>query len=279
MLRRLIAFLMCFTLGWTALGWNAISPNFDRATRGIAYAAPSVVKSGEYPVQQAEYDDGNGEYTLMLLNNPRGTSPILRTEDLQMMSLTEEEVAAGRKSYLSLENSDRVLHLAEDFKIEYVHNVTETQTNPQTGQTQTVIVRRESNFWTPFAGAIAGQMVANMLFAPRYYIPPVYQPGGVMMGYGGYGNTYQSAVNSYQERHNSPPPAVKNRQTLRTTGNLKSSSNNRRANRTKATRATGSGFGSSNLRRSNQVRPRMGSRSSGFGSGGRSRSFSRGRRR
>ncbi|WP_405196672.1 hypothetical protein [Zarconia navalis] len=273
---------MCLTISWTALGWDAIAPNFDRPSSGVVYAAPAAVDRGEYPLQQAEYDDGSGEYALMLLNTPRGKSPILRTEDLQMAPLTDEEVAAGKKSYLSIDGSGTVLHLAEDFKIAYVHNVTETQTNPQTGQTQTVVVRRESNFWSPFAGAIAGQMVANSLFGPRYYIPPVYQPGGVMRGYGGYGNTYNSAVKSYQKRHNSKPPAVKNRQALRTTGNLKSSSRNRattRANRSKATRATGSGFGSSNLRRSDRVRPRMGRRSSGFGSGGRSRSFSRGRRR
>lgn len=275
---------MCFSLASMAIGWGAIAPNSARPASSIAYAAPTTVDRGEYPVQQAEYDDANGEYTLMLLNTPRGKSPILRTEDLQMARLTDEEVAAGTKSYLSLDGSQTVLHLAEDFKIEYVHNVTETQTNPQTGQTQTVVVRRESNFWTPFAGVIAGQMVANALFGPRYYIPPVYQPGGVMMGYGGYGNTYQSAVNSYRKRNNSPPPAVKNRQTLRTTGNLKSSSRNRtnrtsRTNRNKATRATGSGFGSSNLRTSDRVRPRTGGRSSSFGSGGRSRSFSRGRRR
>ncbi len=92
------------------------------------------------------------------------------------------------------------MYLTEDFKIEYVHTVTETQTNPQTGQTQTVVVRRESNFWTPFAGALAGQALGSLLFRPQYYVPPMYQPGGVMTGYGGYGNTYTQASERYQSK-------------------------------------------------------------------------------
>jgi len=35
-----------------------------------------------------------------------------------------------------------VLYLTEDFKIEYVHAVTETQTNPKQGNKKTVVVRR-----------------------------------------------------------------------------------------------------------------------------------------
>jgi len=42
----------------------------------------------------------------------------------------------------------------EDFKIEYVHAVTETQTNPQTGQQETVVVLRQEggSFWAPLLG-------------------------------------------------------------------------------------------------------------------------------
>ena len=48
-----------------------------------------------------------------------------------MARLTDEEISAGKKSYLNVDNNQAVLHLTEDFKIEYVHNVTETVNNPQ----------------------------------------------------------------------------------------------------------------------------------------------------
>ncbi|MDY7013617.1 MAG: hypothetical protein SVX43_08420, partial [Cyanobacteriota bacterium] len=164
-----------------------------------------------------------------------------------------------------------VLYLTEDFRIEYVHNVTETQTNPQTGQPETVIVRRESSFWTPFAGAIAGQMVANALFTPRYYVPPVYT-GGTLRGYGGYGNTYDRAVQQYQSRYNAPPAAVKNRQTFRTTGNAKNTpSSATRNSRSNNSRSTGSGYGSSTLRRSNKAGSTNRRSGGSFGSGSKSR--------
>ncbi|WP_017659864.1 hypothetical protein [Baaleninema simplex] len=272
MLKKLFAGFLCLTLVW--MMWGEVVPSNSNHFASTAIAAS--FENGQYPVQQAEYNDANGEYTLMLLNTPRGRSPMYATTDLQMMPLTEEEVEAGQRSYLQLDNGQAVLHLAQDFRIGYVHNVTETQTNPQTGQTETVVVRRESSFWTPFAGALAGQVVANMLFSPTYYVPPMYQPGGVMTGYGGYGNTYSQAVNHYQQKHNEPPAAVKNRQQLRTTGSLRNSSNqkaNRRRTRT-LNRSTGSGFGSSKLSgESNRSTTRK--RTTGFGSG-RSRTRSRG---
>ena len=97
--------------------------------------------------------------------------------------------------------------------------------------------------------------------------------------YGGYGSNYGQAVQGYQTRYNSPPPAVVNRSTLRTTGRLNNNNNfnrtNSNPNRTiERNRATGSGFGGSTLRQSDgrsTVRPSGGS-SRSFGSGGRSRS-------
>ncbi len=159
------------------------------------------------------------------------------------------------------------MYITEDFKIEYVHNVTETQTNPQTGRTETVVVRRESNFWTPFAGALAGQAIGSLLFRPQYYVPPVYQPGGVLTGYGGYGSSYSQAVDRYQDRYKAPPAAVKNRQTLRTTGSVRSTRTSDRLTkpRTGSNRATGSGVGSSTLRSSGKTRVKSSPRSS-FGS-------------
>ncbi len=174
--------------------------------------------------------------------------------------------------------------MPEDFKIEYVHNVTEAQTNPQTGQRENVVVRQESSFWKPFAGAVAGQVagqvISNMLFRPHYYVPPAYSNGG-MSGYGGFGTNYGQAVQSYQTRYNSPPPAVVNRTTLRTTGRLNNNfdRNNNNSNRSvERTRSTGSGFGSSTLRQSERSGSSFRRQSSpsnrSFGSGGRSRSSS-----
>ena len=200
-----------------------------------------------------------------------------------MARIGEEDLANGEKTYLQVENNQPVMYLTEDFKIEYVHNVTETANDPQTGQTQMVVVRRESSFWTPFAGALAGQAIGSMLFRPQYYVPPIYQPGGVLTGYGGYGGSYSQAVNRYQERHNEPPAAVKNRRTLRTTGSIRNASNNKARKTLKnKSRATGSGVGSSTLRSSGKNRVKQLKRPSSFGSSGvrrPSRSFGGGRRR
>jgi len=288
MLRKFFIGFLCLTLVWTSVAIDSAQAGwfgFGDPANATSAAAPATVDSGRYPVQQATYDDATGEYALVLLDTPPGKSPVFRSADLQMARTTDDEPIAG--SYLSLADGQPVLHLTEDFRIEYVHAVTETQENPQTGQPETVIVRRESNFWTPFAGAIAGQAIGNALFGPRYYVPPIYT-SSPMVGYGGAGSTYGQAVSAYKDKHNSPPPAVKNRTKLNTSGNLRRTrsgfgSNRTRANATRRTnqnrmKSSGSGFGGSNLR-SNGSRPRMQRRSSGFGSGGRSRSRSFGRRR
>ncbi|NEQ27187.1 MAG: hypothetical protein F6K28_50910 [Microcoleus sp. SIO2G3] len=277
MFRKLTIILLSLSLCWTTLACS--TPNSSQSygnqtnTNTNTSAAPTQISDGRYPVQQATYDDINGEYTLMLLNTPAGTPPVLRTTNLQMARLTDEEIKAGQKSYLNVENGQPALHLTEDFKIEYVHNVTENQVNPQTGQQETVVVRQQSSFWTPFAGALAGQAVGSLLFSPRYYVPPVYQPGVILTGYGGYGNTYGQAVQQYQTRYQAPPAAVKNSQSFRTTGRLRTPSGStttvRRVPQT-GTRSTGSGYGSSTLRRSNQPSSTGVKRSPSFGSSKRS---------
>ena len=288
MLRKIIILLMSLSFCWTTVGCSSATtsrqtqPSFNN--NSSVPAAPTSINDGKYPVQQATYDDASGEYSLMLLNTPPGSPPVLQTAQLQMARISEDEAANGEKTYLQVEDGQPVMYLTEDFKIEYVHNVTETVSDPQTGQPQTVVVRRESNFWTPFAGALAGQAIGNMLFRPQYYVPPVYSPGGIMAGYGGYGRSYSQAVNRYQERYNAPPAAVRNRNTLRTTGGIRNTTNNR-ARRTlkNNSRSTGSGVGSSNLRTSGKSRPKQLNRPSGFGSSGvrrrPSRSFGSGRRR
>ena len=193
-----------------------------------------------------------------------------------MARLTDEEIKAGKKTYLKVENSQPVLYMTEDFKLEYIHNVTETKNNPQTGQPETVIVRQQSSFWAPFAGAlvgnVAGQAIGSMLFRPQYYVPPVYQPGGIMNGYGGYGSNYDSAVSSYRSRYNEPPAAVRNRTTFRTTGNIRNSSSGSATRTTTGGRASGSGFGSSTLKPSGNSSSTRRNSGSSFGSGGRSSS-------
>ncbi|NTW18094.1 MAG: hypothetical protein HGA42_00160 [Nostocales cyanobacterium W4_Combined_metabat2_030] len=274
MLRKFTVFCLALTLCLTTVacgGENqatSVKPDVSKT------ATPTKLNDGEYQVQQGTYNDANGEYTLFLLNN---NPPSFATEKLQMARLTEEEIKAGKKTYLKVENGQPALYLTEDFKLEYVHNVTETKTNPQTGQKETVIVRQESNFWTPFAaslaGNVAGQAIGSMLFRPQYYVPPVYQPGGVMTGYGGYGSSYDSAVSNYRSRYNEPPAAVRNRTTFRTTGNIRNSASERATTNNNPTgRASGSGFGGSNLRPSDNSSSTHRNSGSSFGSGGRSSS-------
>ena len=274
----------------------------------VAWAAD--LPTGDYPVQQVTYDDGDGSYGLMVLNTPKGVPPLFSTDDLQMARLTDEAITEGKTVYFEHDGDKNILYLTPDFKIEYVHNETETVTNPQTGQPQTVVVRQQSSFWQPFSAVIAANAVSNMLFGPRYYMPPVYSSTG-LMGYGGVGTSYNAAVTNYRDRNNAPPAAVKNRTQLRTSGKV--SRNNRRGSSSKATaapkkklsfgdrirqrvqgnRSSGSGVGGSNLKRSQGARsPQTRSKSNSFGSnrssrpsrmGSRSmsrpRSFGGGRRR
>jgi hypothetical protein len=279
LLRKLVAVSIALILSVTTVACDTSSSRQIQETSNNNNSVQTQIGSGKYPVQQATYDDANGEYTLMLLNaNP----PVFRTANLQMARLTDDAIAKGEKTYVEIEGDRASIYLSEDFKIEYVHNVTETQNNPQTGQPETVVVRQESSFWTPFAGALAGQALGSLLFRPQYYVPPVYQPG-VITGYGGYGNSYNGAVDSYRRRYNQEPIAVRNRQTLRTTGNIRRNSSQRitRRQSPNSSKSSGSGYGSSTLRQSD----RSGSvrrRNSGFGSSSsrsRSRSFGSSRRR
>jgi hypothetical protein len=272
-LRKFTAVFLTLSLCLTtvACGGGANQTTPPQARDASQTSEVTKLSDGQYPVQQASYNDADGEYTLFLLG---ATPPTVRTENLQMARLTDEEIKEGKKSYLKVENGQPVLYLTEDFKIEYVHNVTETRTDPQTGQQETVVVRRENGFWAPFAGslagAVAGQAIGNALFRPHYYVPPVYQPG-VITGYGGYGRSYNDAITSYQRRYNQPPAEVRNRTTFRTTGNIRrtypSGSTVRTTPRTgTGSRATGSGYGGSTLRPSGRSSPTR--RSPSFGSGG-----------
>ena len=287
-LRKFTTLFLCLTLSVTTIGCggNNQTVRQNQNTPVQQSTAPTKIADGKYPVQQASYSDANGEYELFLLNTSPGQPPSFRTTNLQMARLTDAEIKSGEKSYLNVTNGQPALHLTEDFKIEYNHAVTENQVNPQTGQQETVVVRRENSFWSPFAGALAGQAIGSLLFRPQYYVPPVYQPGGGgLRGFGGYGSSYDRAVTSYRTRYNAPPLEVRNRTNFRTTGGIRnpSSSTVRRSPSNNSNRSSGSGFGSSTLRpsgNSNSSRVRRPS-SGSFGSGSRSsgsRSRSRSRR-
>jgi len=279
-LRKFTVLFLAATLCLTTVGCGGGTQQqttTPRANNASQTSANTRLNDGKYPVQQATYNDADGSYSLFLLN---ATPPTFKTENLQMARLTDEQIKAGEKTYLQVQNGQPALYLTEDFKIEYVHNVTETKTNPQTGQQEVVVVRQQSGFWAPFAGALAGQAIGSLLFRPQYYVPPVYQPGGILTGYGGYGSSYDQAVSRYRERYNAPPAAVRNRTTFRTTGNIRRPSTTsdriRTAPRTTTTnRPSGSGFGSSTLKpsgNSSTLRRRSGS---SFGSGGAGRSAPR----
>ncbi len=263
--KKIVAIFLALTLCWTTAACSSGTSTTTSQQNNNTVSAtpePTPIKDGKYPVQQASYNDVNGEYTLMLLNaNP----PTYRNTQLQMARLTDEEIENGAETYLKVDGGQPVLNLSKDFKIEYVHNVTEVQTNPQTGQQETVIVRQESNFWVPFAASFAGSAIANMLFTPQYYMPPPYQ-AGVMNGYGGYGNNYSQAVNSYQDRYNQPPTTVTNRQNLRTTGAVRNASSTTRKNTVDRNKSTGSGFGASKLKTDDRS-PSKVDRKPSFGSG------------
>ncbi len=295
-LRKLTAVFLAFSLCFTTVACGGVSQNnqsIPQAKNVNQTPINTKISDGEYPVQQASYNDADGEYTLFLLNSPK---PTFKTDKLQMARLTDEQIKEGKASYLKVENGQPALYLTPDFKIEYTQNVTETKTDPQTGQERTVVVQRNNGFWSPFAGALAGQAIGSLLFRPQYYVPPAYQPGrSVYTGFGGYGNSYDVAVDRYRQRYNEPPAAVRNRTTFRTTGNVKRTSPGTSTLRrttpstnTGNSRATGSGFGSSTLKQSGKSGSvRNNPSNSSFGSGTRSRSsrsrsssgFGSGRRR
>ena len=301
--RQLVVLSMVLILSFTTIGCGGGAsqsrPNATNASQNQqATQASTKIADGKYDVQQATYNDGDGEYTLFLLNTQPGTSATFRTSNLQMAQLTPEETSANQSAYLQVKEGQAALHIPKDFKLEYVHNVVEQAQDPQTGQVQQRVVRQESNFWSPFAGALAGQAIGSLLFRPHYYVPPVYQSGGGLFGYGGYGSSYGQASTAYRQRYSAPPVAERNRtvyrSTQRSTGfSTAAPSSSRPRTSTSNQRSTGSGFGSSNLRQSPSFGSTRRSPSSSFGSGrsssfgssrssfgsGRSRSFSGGRRR
>lgn len=269
--RKFTAVFLALSLCWTTVACGGGEQANPPAKNVSQTSATAKLSDGQYQIQQATYDDATGQYTLFLLNN---TPPTFATENLQMARLTDDEIKQGKKTYLKVENAQPILYLTEDFKIAYVHNVTENRTNPETGRQETVVVRQENSFWTPFAasvaGNLAGQAIGSLLFRPQYYVPPVYQPGG-LAGFGGYGSSYNQAVQSYQTRYNAVPAAVRNRNTFRASGGFRRSSPGTTIptapRTTTRNRPTGSGSGGDILRRDGSSSSTRRRPSSSFGSG------------
>ncbi|MEM7592480.1 MAG: hypothetical protein AAF383_13325 [Cyanobacteria bacterium P01_A01_bin.83] len=103
---------MSLSFCWTTVACSGTpnsvqtQPNFNN--NATVPAAPTSISDGKYPVQQATYDDVSGEYSLMLLNTPAGSPPVLQTAQLQMARISEEEVANGERTYLQVENGQPV---------------------------------------------------------------------------------------------------------------------------------------------------------------------------
>ncbi|MDZ7953057.1 hypothetical protein [Nostoc sp. DedQUE09] len=272
--RKFTAVFLALSLCVTTVACGGGNETTPPAKNVSQTSTNTKLSDGEYKIQQATYDDATGEYSLFLLNN---NPPTFATENLQMARLTDDEIKQGKKTYLKVEKGQPILYLTEDFKIDYVHNVTENRTNPQTGQQETVVVRRENSFWAPFAGsvagAVAGQAIGSLLFRPQYYVPPAYYPGQGLSGFGGYGTSYGQAVQNYQTRYNTQPAAVRNRTAFRNTGTIRRSypgnSNVRNVPRstTGNNRPSGSGFGGSTLQPSGRATSPRRNSGSGFGSG------------
>jgi hypothetical protein len=212
---------------------QATAPAADTAVK----VTQTPIADGTYDVQSVNFEDVTGAYQMFLLNPPAGSRPVVERTEVKMARLTDEQVKQGKKSYLEVKGNQPTLFLTPDFQIAYTHSVTQSQPNPQTGRTETVIVRQESSFWTPFLASMAGAAIGNALFAPSYYAPPMYSQGR-MYGYGGYGATPSLANQSYQQKYGSLPPANR----LSSSGSVL-----KRGSSSSSMRSSGSGVGSSRL--------------------------------
>ncbi len=214
-LRRSTPWLLGTALIWTTLACDnysaQVAPPSPIASPIVRTMAP--LADGQYPVQQASYNDADGQYTLFLLNaNPS----LYRTQNLQMAPLSAAEAQAGTKSYLKMAAGQAVLHLAENFQIDYTHFVAQNQTNPQTGENEVVMVQQASTPWYP----MELEFETTYIGYPQYYVPPPYTSGRVLRGYGSTGKTYQQAVTQYEQRYQTAPPAARKTQ-FRTAGQIK----------------------------------------------------------
>ena len=129
-LRKFTAIFLALSLCFTTVACGGGTTTSTPEARNVSRTTTNTrISDGEYPVQQASYNDADGEYTLFILNSP---TPTFKTDKLQMARLTEEQIKEGKSSYLKVENGQPAFYLTPDFKIEYTQNVTETRTDPDT---------------------------------------------------------------------------------------------------------------------------------------------------
>ena len=67
-----LALSLCFTTVACGGGTTTSNPQSGNVTR-TRTTTNIKISDGEYPVQQASYNDADGEYTLFLLNSPTPT--------------------------------------------------------------------------------------------------------------------------------------------------------------------------------------------------------------
>jgi|GEM_PF-831183 len=212
-LSRISALALAIALGGGLVACGGNQTTSGPSTSAITSPKAAVpVVAGDYPVQQATYNNSTGEYTLMLLNAPPGMNPY-RVSNLQMAQIPEAAVKAGKTTYLAISrtSSQPVLYLLPDFKIEMLSG--------EVAQTQTQQAGMQPTYWQPM---YRGPGIDLNFYQPYYYVPPPYQSGSILTGFGGYGSTYDRAASQYQQRYNAPPAPVQNRN-FRSTQNLRPS--------------------------------------------------------
>lgn len=157
------------------------------------------IPSGQYKVQSASFLRSSSTYELFVMGAPACVSQPMELKDLQLAQLNADE--GVKEAKLEMRGDGSILYLSKDFSINLVNQVSSAE-----GQTV-----REQSAWTPFiagaagaaVGAVAGQMISRSLFnKPRYYQPPVPQPGqSRVSGVGGYGSSPLEAEKSLQKNY------------------------------------------------------------------------------
>jgi hypothetical protein len=97
----------------------------------IIYAQIQYIMDGQYIVRQAEYDEGNREYTLFLI----GTTPPnvkIRDSSLKIEELSNNETNQDNKTYLKVNNGSSILYTSRNFQIIRKHTNMETINKQQT---------------------------------------------------------------------------------------------------------------------------------------------------
>ena len=102
MFKPVIAIFLTIILSFSTVACgssNSVNTNNPATFTNNTNVPKNNIASGKYPVQQATFNDVDGEYILMLLNTPSGSNPTFRTTNLQMARLTDEEIKNGQQTF------------------------------------------------------------------------------------------------------------------------------------------------------------------------------------